>query len=94
MAGEQWIKPTHLRSLWQRTAIAIFNLATREGANQIIERGLFVAAVEAIIGPVHVGKVTGTCLPVQTAWQQRTTDRQDTDRQTGGVRSFYYDLKR
>jgi hypothetical protein len=37
-----WIKPAHLRSEGQRTAIAIFRLATREDANQIIENGLYV----------------------------------------------------
>ena len=38
----KWIKPTHLRSENQRTAIAIFRLTTREDANQIIENGLHV----------------------------------------------------
>ena len=37
-----WIKPTHLRSEGQRTAIAIFRLATREDANLVIENGLYV----------------------------------------------------
>lgn len=37
-----WIKPTHLRTDGQRTAIAIFRLATREDANQVIEHGLYV----------------------------------------------------
>lgn len=37
-----WIKPIHLRSEGQRTAIAIFRMATREDANQIIEHGLYV----------------------------------------------------
>lgn len=37
-----WIKPTHLRSEGQQTAIAIFRLATREDANQVIENGLHV----------------------------------------------------
>ena len=38
----KWIKPTHLRSENQRTAIAIFRLTTHEDANQIIESGLYV----------------------------------------------------
>jgi hypothetical protein len=38
----KWIKPTHLRSAGQRTAIAIFSFATREDANQVIENGLYV----------------------------------------------------
>lgn len=37
-----WIKPAHLRTDGQRTAIAIFRFATREDANQIIENGFFV----------------------------------------------------
>ena len=38
----KWIKPTHLRSVGQRTAIAILSFATREDANQVIENGLYV----------------------------------------------------
>ena len=37
-----WIKPAHLRSENQRTAIAIFRLVSREDANQVIENGLYV----------------------------------------------------
>ena len=37
-----WIKPTHLRSTGQQTAIAIFRLSSREDANQIIESGLYI----------------------------------------------------
>jgi hypothetical protein len=37
-----WIKPTHQRSEGQRTAIVILRLATREDANQIIEKGLYI----------------------------------------------------
>lgn len=37
-----WIKPPHLRTEGQRTAIAIFRFATREDANQVIENGLYV----------------------------------------------------
>ena len=37
-----WIKPIHLHAAGQRTAIAIFKLATHEDANQVIERGMFV----------------------------------------------------
>lgn len=40
--GAKWIKPTHLRSVGQRTAIAIFSFATREDANHVIENGLYV----------------------------------------------------
>ena len=40
--GVHWIKPKHLHLLEQRTAIAIFKLATHEDANQIIKRGVFV----------------------------------------------------
>ena len=37
-----WIKPTHLRTTGQRTAIAVLRMASREDANQIIEGGLFI----------------------------------------------------
>ena len=37
-----WIKPIHLRLENQRTAIAIFRLASHEDANQVIEKGLYV----------------------------------------------------
>jgi hypothetical protein len=37
-----WIKPVRLRVEGQRTALAIFRLATREDANHIIEHGIFV----------------------------------------------------
>jgi hypothetical protein len=37
-----WIKPIHLRSVGQRTAIAVFRLATREDANLVIANGLYV----------------------------------------------------
>lgn len=37
-----WIKPLHLRSKGQRTAIAVFRPATHENANLVIENGLFV----------------------------------------------------
>ena len=40
--GTHWIKPTHLRTLGQRTVIAIFKMATWEDANLIIKRGLFI----------------------------------------------------
>ena len=42
IVGARWIKPVHLRSVGQRTAIAIFSFATREDANQVIENGLYV----------------------------------------------------
>ena len=38
----QWIKPVHLRTPGQRTALAIFGFSTREGANHAIGFGLFV----------------------------------------------------
>ena len=37
-----WIKPTHLRAMGQRTAIAVLRMASREDANQIIEGGLYI----------------------------------------------------
>jgi hypothetical protein len=37
-----WIKPTHLRTEGQQTAIAIFRFATQEDANHVIENGLYV----------------------------------------------------
>ena len=40
--GAAWIKPTHLRTDGQQTAIAILRLATREDANQVIENGIFI----------------------------------------------------
>ena len=40
--GAAWIKPTHLRTDGQQTAIAILRLATREDANQVIENGVFI----------------------------------------------------
>ena len=38
----RWIKPIHLRSVGQCTAIAIFSFATWEDANQAIENGLYM----------------------------------------------------
>jgi len=38
----RWIKPVHLRTPGQRTALAIFGFSTREGANHAIGFGLFV----------------------------------------------------
>ena len=42
-----WIKPIHLHMAGQRTAIEIFKLETREDANQVIERGLYVEGKKA-----------------------------------------------
>jgi hypothetical protein len=38
----RWIKPVHLRTPGQKTALAIFGFSTREGANHAIGFGLFV----------------------------------------------------
>ena len=37
-----WIKPVHLWSEGKRTAIAVFKMVSREDANQVIEKGLYV----------------------------------------------------
>ena len=37
-----WIKPIHLQSEGQRTAIAVFKMVSREDVNHLIEKGLYV----------------------------------------------------
>ena len=72
--GVSWIKPIHLRTVGQRTAIAVFRLDSQEAANQVIEKGLFVEG-KKVWGRKQVQEPR-RCLKCQCFREHKATDCQ------------------
>jgi hypothetical protein len=65
----RWIKPIHLRTPGQRTALAIFGFSTREGANHAIGFGLFVEGKK--VWARKQLQEPRRCLKCQCFWEHR-----------------------
>ena len=83
-----WIKPTHLRTLGQRMAIAIFKMATQEDANLIIERGLFIEG-KKVWGRKQIQELR-RCLKCQCFGEHKAIECQSIHNVCGWCRSHHW----